>query len=223
LKTEAVTTVFVDRLVGLWAMLLFAGAMMIPNARHFLGGDRVTKITAVLILGMLLACTIVMLLAFYGGVSRHWNGARAWLRRLPKREHLERSLDSCRRFGREPFFVTRMLGVSMLLNFVCVLQWQVVGHGLGLSIPLPLMLAVVPSVICIAALPVTPSGLGVRENLFVHMLADPAQATQALSLSLLAFAGFLFWSIIGGIVYVLFKDRHHLAEAELANNGESRS
>jgi glycosyltransferase 2 family protein len=30
-KTEAVTTVFVDRLVGLWAMLLFAGVMMIPN------------------------------------------------------------------------------------------------------------------------------------------------------------------------------------------------
>src|ERR1700677_3945837 len=30
-KTEAVTTVFVDRLVGLWAMLLFASAMMIPN------------------------------------------------------------------------------------------------------------------------------------------------------------------------------------------------
>src|ERR1017187_9966737 len=30
-KTEAVTTVFVDRLVGLWSMLLFAGLMMAPN------------------------------------------------------------------------------------------------------------------------------------------------------------------------------------------------
>ena len=30
-KTEAVTAVFVDRLVGLWAMLLFAGAMMLLN------------------------------------------------------------------------------------------------------------------------------------------------------------------------------------------------
>ena len=32
-KTEAVTTVFVDRLVGLWAMLFFAGIMMLPNVR----------------------------------------------------------------------------------------------------------------------------------------------------------------------------------------------
>src|SRR4030095_10119266 len=30
-KTEAVVTVFVDRLVGLWAMLLFACLMMLPN------------------------------------------------------------------------------------------------------------------------------------------------------------------------------------------------
>src|SRR4030095_2470650 len=30
-KTEAVGTVFVDRLVGLWAMLLFAGLMMLAN------------------------------------------------------------------------------------------------------------------------------------------------------------------------------------------------
>ena len=33
--------------------------------------------------------------------------------------------------------------------------------------PLALFL-VVPMIICIAALPITPSGLGVRENLFVH-------------------------------------------------------
>jgi hypothetical protein len=31
-KTEAVVTVFVDRLLGLWAMLFFAALMMIPNA-----------------------------------------------------------------------------------------------------------------------------------------------------------------------------------------------
>ncbi len=30
-KTEAVSTVFVDRLIGLWAMLLFAALMMLPN------------------------------------------------------------------------------------------------------------------------------------------------------------------------------------------------
>ena len=36
--------------------------------------------------------------------------------------------------------------------------------------------------------------------------------TQALSLSLLAYAGSLFWSLIGGVVYASLKERHHLAE-----------
>ena len=100
----------------------------------------------------------------------------------------------------------------MLLNVLCVLQWMTVGRGLGLSIPPLTLFVTVPTVICIAALPITPSGLGVRENLFVHMLADPALATPALSLSLLAYAGSLAWSLVGGLVYLTLKEKHHLAD-----------
>jgi uncharacterized protein (TIRG00374 family) len=222
-KTEAVTTVFVDRLIGLWAMLLFAGLMMIPNARVFLDGDRVTKLSGLAIFGMLVACSVIMVLAFRGGLSKHWPGARKWLRRLPKGEQLERSLDSCRLFGQARFFLVRTFIVSMLLNLFCVTQWHVVGIGLGLAIPPLTMLAVVPAVICLAALPPIPGGgLGLRENLFLHMLANPTLATSSLSLSLLAYAGSLFWSLVGGGVYLLLKDKHHLAEQELVNrkNGD---
>src|SRR5213078_4520749 len=114
--------------------------------------------------------------------------------------------------------MTRSLGISMVLNAICVLQVLVLSWGLGLSIP-PLVLFVsVPMIICISALPITPSGLGVRENLFVFMLAQSSigvPATSALSLSLLAYAGSLFWSLVGGLVYAMLKERHHLAEAEL--------
>lgn len=220
-KTEAVTTVFVDRLIGLWAMLLFAGVMMIPNAKLIFGRNRVTMLPALLILAMLIACSVVMILAFRGGLSKHWPGARARLRRLPKGEHLECSLDACRRFGQTPHFLLRTFAVSMLLNVMCVLQWHVVGRGLGLSIPPLTMLVVVPTVICIAALPITPSGLGVRENLFVQMLDNPALATSGLSLSLLAYAGSLFWSLVGGGVYLLLKEKHHLHEEELVARNDA--
>lgn len=220
-KTEAVVTVFVDRLVGLWAMLLFAGVMLLPNLGNWGRMDRVSALAALMIVGMLIACSALVGLAFWGGISRKWSGARAWLRTLPKGEWLERSLDSCRRFGAQPGFMFKSVAVSMLLNGAVVLQWWVVGHGLGLAVPMMLMLMAVPIVICIAALPATPSGLGVRENLFVHMLSSVTPASRALSLSLLAFAGSLFWSLVGGVVYLLFRDRHHLAEKELgADTGE---
>jgi len=63
----------------------------------------------------------------------------------------------------------------------------------------------------------------VRENLFVFMLADPTinvAATSALSLSLLTYAGSLFWSLVGGVIYLTLKEKHHLAEAELATRSE---
>ena len=217
-KTEAVVTVFVDRLVGLWAMLLFACIMMLPNLSLLFEHAKLRSVS-LLIVVMSGVCSVLLALAFWGGVSKRWSGARAWLRRLPKGAWLEKSLDSCRQFGKEPFFVSRTLALSMLLNTVCVLQVMTVAWGLNLHIPSVALFVIVPMVICIAALPITPSGLGVRENLFVIMLAERTinvPETSALSLSLLTLAGSLFWSLVGGVVYVTLKQRHHLTEKELA-------
>lgn len=237
-KTEAVVTVFVDRVIGLWAMLVFATVMLAPNVHlyvrlglrrafgrlftepgagftelfHIVREQPIVTATAML-LGMTLVATGFVFLAFRGGVSRGWSGARSWLRRMPKGEWLERSLDSCRKFGEVGGFFRRALGLSMLLNFLCVLQFWVLAHGLGMQVPLLALCLVVPTVICLAAAPIFPGGLGVREYLFVQLLAAAVpgvDTTDCLSLSLLAFAGSLFWSLIGGVVYALFKQQHHL-------------
>jgi hypothetical protein len=215
-KAEAVLAVFVDRLIGLWAMLLFAGLMILPNLGLFTHPGLRTAAGVVVL--MMATASALAFLAFRGGVTKAWSGARRWLRRLPKGESIERALDACRRWGGERWFLSRAMGYSMALSFVCVLQFWVVARGLGIEVPLRVLCLVVPMIICIAALPITPSGLGVRENLFVQFLAAPAigiAPTPALSLSLLAYAGSLFWSLIGGVVYLTLRERHHLTEAEL--------
>src|ERR1700683_2934928 len=68
-KTEAVTTVFVDRLVGLWAMLLFAGVMMAPNY-VMLRASRDVGLPSLFILAMLVGLSGALGLAFWGGVSK---------------------------------------------------------------------------------------------------------------------------------------------------------
>lgn len=213
-KPEAVVAVVVDRLIGLVAMLMFAVAFMLPN-RAFLAAHPRLATLAALVLAMAAAGLVVAGLSFWGGLSRRWPGAREWIRHLPRGELLERSLDACRTFGHNRRALLRALGLSMLLNVMCVLQIWALARGLNLDIP-PLMLSmIVPTTICIAALPITPSGLGVRENVYVWMLSVPEIAvppTHALSLSLLAYAGSLLWSLIGGGVYLAFKERHHLAD-----------
>jgi uncharacterized protein (TIRG00374 family) len=216
-KTEAVVTVFVDRLIGLFSMLLFASVMMLPNL-EFVSTHGTLSAVAGLVALMLVACGSVVVLAFWGGLSRGVPRARVWLRKLPKGEWLESCLDACRAFGRQPGFLAKSLALSLALNTLCVLQLLSLAEGLNLGVPPLALFVIVPIIICIAALPVTPSGLGLRENLYVLMLAAPGLAvphTAALSLSLLAFGGSLAWSVVGGIVYVGFKQKHHLTEQEL--------
>jgi glycosyltransferase 2 family protein len=202
----------VDRLIGLWAMLLFAGVMMLPNLQ-MLRGDRDMAASALLILAMLGGVSVVLGLAFWGGVSRRFPRARHYLRRLPKGELLEKSLDSCRQFGKEKAFLVKTIVLSLALNIFMVLQISVLGSGLDLGISFTALLVIVPIVACISALPITPNGLGVREGLFVFMLGVIAIAkTAALSVSLLASAEGLFWSMIGGLVYMGLREKEHLSE-----------
>jgi hypothetical protein len=211
-KTEAVTTVFVDRMVGLWTMLLFAGIMMPPNYGLLRASGELAA-PALVILAMLGALSVVLGLAFWGGVSKRFPRARHQLRRLPKGHLLERALDSCRQFGKQPDFLLKTVAISLFLNVLWVVQVSILGAGLALRIPVMALLVIVPIIFCISALPITPNGLGVRENLFVMMLAVIAvPRTAALSVSLIASAEGLFWSLAGGLVYMGLRDTEPLAQ-----------
>ena len=219
-KTEAVVTVLVDRVIGLWAMLVFAAIMVLPNW-HLFRQTGLRTIMAVMLITTV-AATGFVFIAFRGGVSKRWASARDALRRLPKGEWLERLLDACRAYGKAPRALCAAFTFSMVANLLCVTQFWVLARGLKLEVSFVELCLIVPTVVCIAALPISPSGIGVRENLFVQMLAIPAigaHATPALSLSLLALAGSLFWSLIGGIVYMMFKQKHHLDEKALSEAG----
>lgn len=220
-KTEAVTTVFVDRLVGLWSMLLFAGIMMTPNARILLKHPELGA-SALLILAMLVALTVLLILAFWGGVSKRLPKARHYLRQLPKGALLEKSLDSCRAFGKEKALLFKVVLLSLVINILMVLQIAILGWGLDLSIPFTALLMIVPIISCISAVPITPGGLGLRENLYVVMLGVVAVAqTPALSVSLLASAEGLFWSMIGGFVYMAAREKENLAQVTVETQPET--
>ena len=213
-KAEAVTTVVVDRLLGLFAMLLFVSLMALANWGVVMSQQRFMAVMLV-VLGMLFVSGLVVVLSFWGGPTAPRLKFEVLLTKLPKGEVLVRCIEACHAFGEKPGFLPRVLGWSMLLSLACVLQIVALGFGLGLPMGehFRVLLLIVPAIICISALPITPSGIGVRENLYVLLLSATAigiEAKTALSLSLLAFAGSLLWSLIGGAVYLLFRSRHSL-------------
>lgn len=213
-KTEAVVTVVVDRLIGLFSMLVFGCLMIIPNYDLLFSNHRLRGIILT-VLVMTAVCGGFLIVGFWGGVSKRLPRARQWLRRLPRGEALERSLEAFRHFGRDKTFFWRIIPITMLQNVVLVAHFYVLTLGFHQQVPVLALAAIVPVVTSISALPITPSGLGVRENLYVWMLAVPSlgvPAAQALLLSLVGYAGSLVWSLVGGVIYLTLKQKQHLTE-----------
>lgn len=223
LKTEAVTSVLLDRVLGLFAMLAFAAVLLLWNLRFVLDHPE-TLLLGVVVLGMFFAAGLLLLVSLRGGVTQILPGARAWLRRLPKADKLERGLEACRTLGRAPGLLSRALMISVLLTIVCVFQLVTLVWGYGLRAPLGPMFLIVPSVICISALPVTPNGLGVRDNLYLYLLSLPEvgiSANTAVAISLVAYAASLAWSAVGGALYVVRRRDRDLAEAVAEETADS--
>jgi len=213
-KVETITTVAVDRLLGLFSMLLFCSILALINWDVVISEKRFMAVM-LLVLSMLFLSGMFMMLSFWGGPTNSRLKFELFLKKLPKGASLVRCIEACRSYGEKPSFLPRVLGWSMLLNFACVMQILALGLGLGLDMGshLLVIMLIVPAVICISALPITPSGIGIRENLYVALLSSTAigiDQKAALSLSILAFAGSLLWSLVGGIVYFFFRSKNTL-------------
>lgn len=96
--------------------------------------------------------------------------------------------------------------VTLLFNYAA--YWAA-GAASGCYVPPARLLAIMPMVDVITSLPITISGIGLRENLFIELLGRHfAFGTQgALTLSLLGFAAVGVWGLVGGIWLALHRRR----------------
>lgn len=215
-KAEAVTTVIVDRMIGLFAMLAFAAAFWWPNRNLFIADSRLF-LAGSTILAMAGAASLFLYLAWRASRIPQFRTFLANLPEFPGKVALLKFAQTFTEFSGNPSFLLRSLTASMLLNLTVVAQFMILARGLGFHVDPAFQCFLIPAIITISAIPITPSGLGIRENLFVFALASPivkVPAAKALSWSLLAFSGSLVWSLVGGCVYLWARDREHLEELD---------
>ena len=138
-KAEAITTVAVDRLLGLFSMLLFCSFLALVNWNVVMSEKRFMAVM-LLVLSMLFLSGMFMMLSFWGGPTNWRLKFQFFLTKLPRGSALVRCIEACRSYGEKPSFLLRVLGWSMLLNFVCVMQIIALGWGLGLDMGSHLLL-----------------------------------------------------------------------------------
>ena len=60
-----------------------------------------------------------------------------------------------------------------------------------------------PIINCIAAIPISIAGLGVREGLYATMFGEVGVSTSmAVAISLLGYFAIVFWSLVGSIFFL---------------------
>ena len=83
------------------------------------------------------------------------------------------------------------------------------------------ILAVLPIILTIASLPISLSGVGVREGLFQNVLASLFGTPESLAV-MISITGFLivvFWGLVGGCVYLVYRPTGGLAPRRGAGGG----
>jgi uncharacterized protein (TIRG00374 family) len=172
-RAEAVATVVVDRMIGLYALLLVTSAAIflsdIPDPTPALSAICTMTYGATAIGG------VGVLMVLIPGFTR--GSLSQWLSRLPKVGGLiEQLLTSVRIYRNKKLVMSAILGMSMGVHSLFAVALYLIAIALFETSPtLPDHLIIVPLSMVAGALPFTPAGLGTFEyamgELYVYVPA----------------------------------------------------
>jgi uncharacterized protein (TIRG00374 family) len=194
----AVVSVFVDRVMGLFGTVLLAGATLAGK----LGDPRFHK-PALLVYALLAAKTAGTVLVFSRGL-RAWLRVDAWIARVPFAGAFLAEGDRAVLLYREKGgVVAASLALSLGVHAGWCVVNAIVGHGLGIDLPLSAYFAVIPAILVVSALPGLPGGWGIGEAsyaVFLGLVGVPP--AEAVALSMLGRILHVAWALPGGFVFL---------------------
>ncbi|MFH0953839.1 MAG: lysylphosphatidylglycerol synthase transmembrane domain-containing protein [Verrucomicrobiota bacterium] len=223
-RAEAVSTVFVDRAVGLFAMIVFCCVMIVLRISLFLDNQG-TRWPGVLMFVFLAVGLVALFALFRRNLFEHWH----FFQRLEEDTRLgpliRRAYEALYLYRAHHRVMAVSLALSVLNLALLTLACYSFGRSLEISRPLIDYFTLFPIISVLAAAPITPGGLGVREGLFVAMFQDiEVDPVRSLPLSLMVYAGSLVWSLFGGLLFVNYSSAAgHALRAELEAVKQSQS
>lgn len=213
-KAEAASTVFIDRLVGLLALVFLVVLIMTVRLPLFLK-HRDTRIALVISVVLLFGTVIGLFAVFRQNLFERW----AIFRRLEHKTSLGRIISKIYNAFHVCFSHSAVLLKTIMLSLVnqliLITGCFCLGRALEIHLSFINGLTMYPLINAFAAIPMTPGGLGTRELAAKHLLAVfNVPDTRAVFLAWLIYAMIMFWSLVGGIVYLRYVYRHGKADVQ---------
>lgn len=211
--TEAVLTILLDRILGLLGLLVMALISVVLCWELIATGSPELRVAVGVVgvgcLGGLGVATAIL--------TSHWLVQIPPLRRLGRTVgsrlpekilgiviRVSAALEVCRR---NPGVLARALGLSLLVH-VCI-STAVYLIATAIATPALDFAEIILSVMVantVAAIPITPGGLGGRDLvLTLFLTAAGAPAAKSAVIATLVSLGIVFWSLVGGVLFILEK------------------
>jgi len=187
---ESVGTVLLDRVTGL--LMLFLIALMALAFSYQLIAPNVSAAILLLCLGSWAGLGLML--------RRDWLERWGLLRIMAKIKQIRELYESITACGLKA--IGGALAISLVFNVLLIAVNYLIALSLRVEIPLWYFLLFIPLISFLLILPISLSGLGVREGGYVYLFAQAGvSAPLALTMSLLFYALNVASGLIGGVLY----------------------
>jgi len=197
-KSGAAAIVFVDRFLGLLALVLFALlALLSKNA--------LTNKFPGLLVWVSLGAVGMSAVVWAIFMPPAWLIELSGRVKIPLGSKVRAVLDALWSFRGQRNVLLRALALSLLLQANVVIHYFLIAAALDLPVPLGSMFLIVPVATLVTMVPISVNGIGVREGVFVVLLA-PFGISSAAALAL-AWIAYGMVVVLGGLGAVLYATR----------------
>ena len=201
-RTEIAMTILMDRAIGFFSTVAFC-CLLIPFRISIFLDHEGPRGAGVFMMAFLICSIAGMIVLFRRNLFEHF----AFFRTIENNTHIGPLI----RRAYEAFFLyknhPRLLWLSVFLSVLSTTFFTLAccsfGQALDLDVALMDYFVLFPIISVIMSVPLTPGSLGVREGLFVSLFgAIFIGKADAILMSLMVYAGGVFWSLVGGVVYL---------------------
>jgi uncharacterized membrane protein YbhN (UPF0104 family) len=214
-RTRAVLSVFVDRAVGLIALVIMGGAM--AAYQYFTGGPadpavhacgKIALISALIVFGTAAGCIV-----FYQPTLRRLFGLDWLLSKIPLQK-TKNILETTELYRKNKLLVFQSLIATFPVHITVVFSAMLAGQAFGLTISPLYYFVAVPVIVLVGSIPISPQGAGVMEYFAILLLGrQGATVSQAFALTMSIRMIQILWNLTGGI-FVFRGGYHQPTEAE---------
>jgi uncharacterized protein (TIRG00374 family) len=205
-RIRAFTTLLMDRLLGLSALVCVAFAVMVFNYKAMMVSPTLRS------LGFLITMLWLGVVCFYAFVLIQWPFSKkipGLLRKLPAGDHIGKLFEAVKAYESCRHYILRGLLISMAIHCTVIGVFIVLARSLGgfEGVAASKFFFLAPLGLLVTAVPIAPAGLGTGHAAFAWLFSQVGSSHGADLFT--AFVTFqILLSLIGGIFYIRYRGHH---------------